>query len=303
MYKIWIMLAALGAALGWATLAPAIAQKAPAVTELPMVVLPTQTATELVPPVAPLPVVNVAPSSKPQDAVLPTVVAIPLVKFAPPPAPAPQMQAAAQALGAMARAYVDPASGQAGLPQPLEIPTDLPAPSQVLGKGWQKPQRLFRQANATPVVPTQPPNQIPGQPSSQPIDQPPGQPSPGVQPQMPPSTPPQPEAVLRTESGQASWYGYEAGYQTASGERYNARDYTAAHRTLPFGTRVRVTHARTGKSVVVRINNRGPFIRGRIIDLSVAAAEAVGIKSSGVGPVRVDVLSYGSGKRKKFRSR
>ncbi len=73
---------------------------------------------------------------------------------------------------------------------------------------------------------------------------------------------------------------------------------TAAHRTLPFGTRGRVTNVRNGKSVIVRINNRGPFIRGRIIDLSAAAAEAVGIKSSGVGNVRVDVLSYGSGKRR-----
>jgi rare lipoprotein A (peptidoglycan hydrolase) len=106
------------------------------------------------------------------------------------------------------------------------------------------------------------------------------------------------ENILQTQTGQASWYGYEAGNMTATGERYNAQDLTAAHRTLPFGSRVRVTNIRTGRAVVVRINDRGPFVRGRIIDLSAAAAEAVGIKSSGVGNVRLDVLSFGSGKRK-----
>jgi rare lipoprotein A len=106
------------------------------------------------------------------------------------------------------------------------------------------------------------------------------------------------EKVLFTQTGQASWYGYEGGRITATGEKYNPLSMTAAHRTLAFGSRVRVTNIRTGKSAIVTINNRGPFIRGRIIDLSQAAAEAVGIRSSGVGNVKIEVLSYGSGKRK-----
>jgi rare lipoprotein A len=78
------------------------------------------------------------------------------------------------------------------------------------------------------------------------------------------------------------------GRLTANGERFNTHTMTAAHRTLPFGTRVRVTHQRTGKSVVVRINDRGPFVRGRVIDLSKASAQAIGM--SGVAPVRLTAL-------------
>jgi rare lipoprotein A len=98
------------------------------------------------------------------------------------------------------------------------------------------------------------------------------------------------EKIVATHSGQASWYGSEAGSKTASGERYNPNGLTAAHRTLPFGTKVRVTSLKTGKAVTVRINDRGPFIRRRIIDVSAGAAEAIGIKSDGVGQVRMDVL-------------
>lgn len=92
-------------------------------------------------------------------------------------------------------------------------------------------------------------------------------------------------------SGMASWYGPGFhGNRSASGERYNQNALTAAHRSLPFGTKVRVTNIRNGRSVVVRINDRGPHIRGRIIDLSAAAARMVGVMQSGVAPVRVDVL-------------
>ena len=78
--------------------------------------------------------------------------------------------------------------------------------------------------------------------------------------------------------GVASWYGPGFhGKKTANGERFNTNDLTAAHKTLPFGTKVRVTNEQTGKSVVVRINDRGPYAHGRVIDLSKAAAEAVGI--------------------------
>jgi len=82
-------------------------------------------------------------------------------------------------------------------------------------------------------------------------------------------------------------YAYSGG-RTASGERASPSAFTAAHRTLPFGTHVRVTDDRTGRSVVVRINDRGPFVRGRVIDLTPAAAHALGI--SGTAPVKLDVL-------------
>jgi len=94
-------------------------------------------------------------------------------------------------------------------------------------------------------------------------------------------------------TGMASWYGGKFhGRKTASGERFDKRARTAAHRTLPFGTRVRVTNLSNGKSVVVRITDRGPFgRRGRIIDLSEAAAEVIGMKRAGVARIRLEVLS------------
>jgi rare lipoprotein A len=106
--------------------------------------------------------------------------------------------------------------------------------------------------------------------------------------------------------GQASYYGNEPGEGgplTANGERYNSGALTAAHRTLPFGTRVRVTSPNTGRSVVVRINDRGPYTGGRIIDLSVGAARAIGLTSSGVGTVRMEVLGGGEGRRQGRRHR
>ena len=97
--------------------------------------------------------------------------------------------------------------------------------------------------------------------------------------------------VTSTQSGIASFYGYGAGSQTASGQRFNPNAMTAAHRTLPFGTKVRVTNKRNGKTVVVTINDRGPFIRGRVIDLSTAAAGVIGMKSSGLAPVTVERIA------------
>ena len=80
------------------------------------------------------------------------------------------------------------------------------------------------------------------------------------------------------QSGKASWYGPGFhGRRTANGERFNTNDMTAAHRTLPFGTKVKVTNTKTGQSVVVRINDRGPYAHGRVIDLSKASARAIGI--------------------------
>ena len=88
--------------------------------------------------------------------------------------------------------------------------------------------------------------------------------------------------------GLASYYWQPQ--RVASGGWFNPNALTAAHKTLPFGTRVRVTNMRNGRSVVVRINDRGPYIRGRIIDLSRRAATIVGMRKSGVVPVRVDIL-------------
>lgn len=91
------------------------------------------------------------------------------------------------------------------------------------------------------------------------------------------------------QSGAASWYGPGFhGRRTANGERFNTNALTAAHKTLPFGTQLRVTNERTGRSVVARINDRGPYAHGRVIDLSKAAAQSVGI--SGVGRVTLTRL-------------
>jgi rare lipoprotein A len=96
------------------------------------------------------------------------------------------------------------------------------------------------------------------------------------------------EALARTSCGGASWYALHS--KTASGERMNPAHLTAAHKTLRFGTKVKVTNQRNGKSVVVRINDRGPFIRGRVIDLSKAAAQNIGMIRSGHAKVCYEIL-------------
>ena len=96
-------------------------------------------------------------------------------------------------------------------------------------------------------------------------------------------------SVRVVQSGRASWYGPGFhGRRTASGETFNTNALTAAHRTLPFGTKVRVVNKHTGKSVIVRINDRGPYAHGRVIDLSKASAQAIGL--SGVASVTVAEL-------------
>jgi rare lipoprotein A len=119
-------------------------------------------------------------------------------------------------------------------------------------------------------------------------------------PQSPPESSPSAEAEIETsrdskpvevENGIASWYG--APYHNrrgSNGEVYDMNAMTAAHRTLPLGSIVRVTNAESGKSAVVRITDRGPFIEGRIIDLSQAAAKQIGLVQKGTGRVRVEVL-------------
>jgi len=101
------------------------------------------------------------------------------------------------------------------------------------------------------------------------------------------------DIVEETEigSGMASYYGNElAGNRTASGERFDPGQLTAAHRSLPFGSLVRVTNTSNGDSVVVRINDRGPFAHGRVIDVSTAAAREIGMHRSGTARVKLALL-------------
>ncbi|MFC3606370.1 septal ring lytic transglycosylase RlpA family protein [Stutzerimonas tarimensis] len=94
-----------------------------------------------------------------------------------------------------------------------------------------------------------------------------------------------------SQTGQASFYGARHhGNQTANGERFNQRAMTAAHRSLPFGSKVRVTNLDNGKQVTVRINDRGPFVRGRIIDLSRGAFARIADTRQGIVPVKIEVI-------------
>jgi rare lipoprotein A len=88
--------------------------------------------------------------------------------------------------------------------------------------------------------------------------------------------------------GLASFYSYDT--QTASGEKFDARELTAAHPSLPFGTRLRVTNVTTGRSVTVRVNDRGPYVAGRVVDVSHSAAEELGMVGQGVAKVKLDVV-------------
>lgn len=94
--------------------------------------------------------------------------------------------------------------------------------------------------------------------------------------------------VKAASHGVASFYSFDT--QTASGEKFDKNELTAAHPTLPFGTRVRVTNVSTGRAVTVRVNDRGPYVRGRIVDVSYSAAEALGMVNQGVANVRLDVV-------------
>jgi len=105
-----------------------------------------------------------------------------------------------------------------------------------------------------------------------------------------------------SQRGLASWYGYKFhGRLTSNGERYNMYGRTAAHKTLPFDTYIRVTNLRNGKKTVVRVNDRGPFVKGRIIDLTYTAANDLGMLEEGVVPVKIEALGYARKKRKDGR--
>jgi len=120
------------------------------------------------------------------------------------------------------------------------------------------------------------------------------------QPARPLGSTPLPSHSQPKQMGVASWYGPGFhGQPTASGEIYNQHALTAAHRTLPLGTRVEVTNLANGKTVQVRINDRGPFVRGRSIDLSRGAAHRLGMVKSGVNKVRIKRLSAHGSKNSK----
>lgn len=116
----------------------------------------------------------------------------------------------------------------------------------------------------------------------------------------PPQEAPQP---FFSEAGLASWYGSaHQGKTTANGEHFDQSALTGAHRSLPFNTKIRVTDLKSGKTVMVRINDRGPFLKGRIIDLSAAAAATIGLAKNGINKVRVDVFAADQTQRPAIRS-
>ena len=96
-------------------------------------------------------------------------------------------------------------------------------------------------------------------------------------------------APVHAATGWASYY--KSGRLTANGEHFKPMGLTCAHRKLAFGTKLRVTNLHTGKSVIVRVNDRGPFIRGRILDLSLGAAKLIGLTASGVGKISFTIIS------------
>ena len=137
-----------------------------------------------------------------------------------------------------------------------------------------------RPASPTPQSEAKPETKPEAKPETKPAPRPEAKPAPGPG---------------EGQTGEASWYGEpHHGRPTASGEIYDMNQLTAAHRTLPLGTRVLVTNLKNGRAVEVRINDRGPSVEGRIIDLSFAAAKELGAVPSGTIPVRVRVISQPS---------
>ncbi|MCL2705088.1 MAG: septal ring lytic transglycosylase RlpA family protein [Spirochaetaceae bacterium] len=107
--------------------------------------------------------------------------------------------------------------------------------------------------------------------------------------------------LFSDQTGYASWYGGKfQGRKTANGEIFDTYKFTAAHKTLPFDTIIRVKNLENGKTTVVRINDRGPFVKGRIIDLSYAAAKEIGMIESGVAKVSLDIIEGDANKAQKY---
>jgi rare lipoprotein A len=109
---------------------------------------------------------------------------------------------------------------------------------------------------------------------------------------LPPPAPPAPEQPFFSQVGTASWYGgFLHGRKTASGERFNMNDLTAAHRAVKLGTVLRVTNLDNGRTTTVRVNDRGPYVNNRIIDLSAAAARDLDMKQDGLARVRIEAFA------------
>ena len=233
-------------------------------------------------------VVACAPTAEPRDAgsapqradSVPVVAGALLLPSAPtPPRPDPSLPAPTTPPWTAAPPPV--------LVAPMDPVLVLPGPADPL-------PRAAAAAPGPPLVAPPTPEPIPVPPSVAAgvgvgLALPPPRPTPAV---------PAPTALPDTGvvEGIASWYGPGfAGRKTASGEIFDPGQLTAAHRTLPFGSVVRVTHLESGQSVLVRINDRGPFEPTRLIDLSQAAAEALGMLSAGVAPVRLELLTAGLG--------
>lgn len=167
----------------------------------------------------------------------------------------------------------------------------------VLGALWIAP-RLSRQESMpfrpeSVPVPAPSTKPLPMDPPARTLDSAPSAPIPQQLQQQPNPTPDAKQAAVKpkAQKGKASFYGAMFhGRPTASGERYDQNSLTAAHRTLPMGTRVKVKNLRNGREVVVRINNRGPYVKGRIIDLSSKAAKDLRMTGAGVVPVEVTVM-------------
>ncbi len=96
-------------------------------------------------------------------------------------------------------------------------------------------------------------------------------------------------STAEAASGYASYY--KMGRRTANGERFSPMGLTCAHRNLPFGTKLKVTNVKTGRSVVVRVNDRGPFVRSRVLDLSLGAAQVIGLTAMGIGKISYEVVN------------
>ena len=144
------------------------------------------------------------------------------------------------------------------------------------------------QPGIAPETPSAPPPQAPAPPA------------PPIPPPVPPPPPPTPEIAPRAgavERGRVSLYGAEfAGKTTANGDVFDPDGLTMAHRTLPFGTRVRVTNAENNRSVEVTVNDRGPAVAGRIADLSLGAARHIGMVASGVVEATLEIVRLGGGR-------
>jgi rare lipoprotein A len=111
-------------------------------------------------------------------------------------------------------------------------------------------------------------------------------------PPPPPVVQPLPEQPFFTQAGTASWYGgAHHGRKTASGERFNANALTAAHRALKMGTVLRITNLENGRTTTVRVNDRGPYVNGRVIDVSAAAARELGMRHNGLARVRIEAFA------------